>query len=165
MKAQQFATCCGIDIIDQFHGNPHTAVEYEMEDNPNGFPAKRKRFVDGKPVVKMTGLQQLQDILTKGHRPNWRDEWNTEDRCYVCVLTQEQLPFWMPTLAKLGFKFMCKWNNSTHQPGIRLLYMFAYPKQTSGRPGLPDPLEPPPGWNELQEAASNPQAEATKEAA
>lgn len=166
MKGQQFATCCGIDIIDQFHGSPQQAAEYEWVEDPSVYGGKRvKKDENGNNIVKKTNEEVFADLLTKGHRPLWRPEWSSEDRCYTVVLTEAQLPAWMPVLAKYGFKFVCKWNNSTHQPGIHLLYLFAYPKQTSGRAGLPDPFEPPSGWNELQEAASNPQAEAMREAA
>lgn len=166
MNGQQFATCCGIDIIDQFYGKPEGPAEFEWEVDLNVYGGKRvKKDANGNNVIKKTNEDVLVELLSKGHRPAWRPEWSAEDRCYTVVLTQEQLPNWMSTLKKHGFKFVCKWNNSTHQAGIRLLYLFAYPKQTSGRAGLPDPFEPPEGWNELQEAESKPQAEALREAA
>lgn len=137
-----FYNCCGANIIWGFNVSPDHPGDFEKEyfDDPRwGRTLRDKLDENGNKVPKNTCGDKFLDSLAGGYA----------DHGYVCILTDDQLPAWMPVLKKAGFIFACQWNNYVH--GTRPNYLFVLPKQTSKLQGIPHPLTPPKGWNDLPE--------------
>lgn len=138
-----FYGCCGATVLYSFYHDPHKVIEWEMERVPDqrfGSRLVAKRDEKGNLIPSKTALEKFIERLKSGYA----------DHGFLAVLTEEQLPTWMPIFKRLGFLFMCQWNNSNH--GRRPNYLFVLPKKMSKIRGVPNnPLTPPKRWLELQE--------------